>query len=141
MLPLPAGREASSGVGAFVYERHRPECTLLYQLGEQYFRAFEAHLAAQGTDLPAYVEQEFEDYLKCGRLEHGFRRVRCGSCHAEHLVALSCRRRGSCPSCGARRMAESVALLVDEVFPEQPVCQWVLSVPYPLRFCSRVALL
>ena len=43
-------------------------------------------------------------------------------------------------------MAESAALLVDEVFPEQPVPkalaalagqalrQWVLSVPYPLRF-------
>jgi hypothetical protein len=27
--------------------------------------------------LPGYVEQEFEDYLKCGRLEHGFLRVRC----------------------------------------------------------------
>jgi hypothetical protein len=31
-------------------------------------------------------------------------------------------------------MAESAALLVDEVFPAQPVRQWVLSVPYPLRF-------
>ncbi len=102
MLPLPAGREASSGVGAFFYKHHRPERTLLYQLVEQYFPAFEAHLAAQGTDLPAYVEQEFEDYLKCGHLEHGFRRVRCDSCHAEHLVALSCKRRGCCPICGAR---------------------------------------
>ncbi len=36
-------------------------------------------------------------------------------------------------------MAESAALLVDEVLPEQPVRQWVLSVPYPLRslFASR----
>jgi len=48
-------------------------------------------------------------------------RVRCETCHAEHLVAFSCKRRGFCPSCGARRMAESAALLVDEVFPEQPV--------------------
>ncbi len=31
-------------------------------------------------------------------------------------------------------MAESAALLVDEVFPEQPVRQWVLSFPHPLRF-------
>ena len=31
-------------------------------------------------------------------------------------------------------MAESAALLVDEVFPEQAVRQWVLSFPYPLRF-------
>jgi len=30
-------------------------------------------------------------------------------------------------------MAESAALLIDEVFPAQPVRQWVLSVPYPLR--------
>jgi hypothetical protein len=38
-------------------------------------------------------------------------------------------------------MAESAALLVDEVFPEQPVRKWVLSVPYPLRslFASRPA--
>jgi hypothetical protein len=80
------------------------------------------------------VQQEFEAYLKCGRLEHGFLRVRCDTCHAEHLVAFSCKRRGFCPRCGARRMAESAALLVDEVFPEQPVRQWVLSVPYALRF-------
>ncbi len=31
-------------------------------------------------------------------------------------------------------MAESAALLVDEVLPEQPVRQWVLSFPFPLRF-------
>lgn len=31
-------------------------------------------------------------------------------------------------------MAESAALLVDEVLPEQPLRQWVLSFPFPLRF-------
>ena len=31
-------------------------------------------------------------------------------------------------------MAESAAQLVDEVFPEQLVRQWGLSVPYPLLF-------
>jgi hypothetical protein len=32
---------------------------------------------------------------------------------------------------------------VDEVFPEQPVRQWVLSFPYPLRFlfASRPAIM
>jgi len=137
------GRDASSSVGAPVYVRHRPERTLLYQLVQEYYPAFKVHLAAQGRALPGYVEQAFEDYLKCGRLEEGFLRVRCETCHAEHLVAFSCRRRGFCPSCGARRMAESAALLVDEVFPEQPVRQWVLSVPYPLRFlfASRLSLM
>ena len=91
MLPLPAGREASSGVGAPVYTRHRPERTLLYQLVQEYYPAFRAPLAAQGTVLPGYAEQEFEDYLKCGRLEHGFLWV-CGvACYAEHLVAFSCK--------------------------------------------------
>jgi hypothetical protein len=71
MLPLPAGKEASSGAAALGYERHRPERTLLYQLVEEYYPAFKAQLAAQGTELPAYVEREFEAYLECGRLEHG----------------------------------------------------------------------
>jgi hypothetical protein len=49
-------------------------------------------------------------------------------------VAFSCKRRGFCSSCGARRMADSAAHLVDEVLPKRPIRQWVLSVPYPLRF-------
>ena len=48
-------------------------------------------------------------------------------------MAFSCKRRGFCPSCGARRMAESAAYLVDEVIPRVPVRQWVLSFPIPLR--------
>ena len=31
-------------------------------------------------------------------------------------------------------MAESAALLVDEILPHKPLRQWVLSVPFPLRF-------
>ena len=79
-------------------------------------------------------QEEFEAYLKCGRLEEGFLRVRCEQCHAEKLVAFSCKKRGFCPSCGGRRMAESAALLVDEVLPERPLRQWVLSLPHALRF-------
>ena len=90
MLPLPAGREASPGVGAPVYERHRPERTLLYQVVQEYYPALKAHLAAQGAELPAYVQREFEAYRKCGRLEGGFLRVRCETCHGEHRVAFSC---------------------------------------------------
>jgi hypothetical protein len=44
------------------------------------------------------------------------------------------KKRGFCPSCGARRIADSAALLVDEILPHQPMRQWVLSVPFPLRF-------
>jgi len=83
--------------------------------------------------LPAFVVDEFRNYLRCGRLEHGFIRVKCDGCRHEHLVAFSCKRRGFCPSCGARRMIETAAHLVDHVIPDVPVRQWVLSFPWPLR--------
>ena len=31
-------------------------------------------------------------------------------------------------------MADSAAHLVDEVLPKRPIRQWVLSVPFPLRY-------
>jgi ribosomal protein S27E len=117
-----------------VYERHRPEQTLLYQLVEAHYPALVEQLAQQGKSLPEHVHREFEAYLKCGRLEHGFLRVRCDKCHFERLVAFSCKKRGFCPSCGARRMAETAALLADEVFPDVPLRQWVISFPFPLRY-------
>jgi len=64
MLPFSAGREASSGIGAPPYVRHCPERTLLYQIVDEYYPSFKAHLAAQGEALPGYVDQEFEAYLK-----------------------------------------------------------------------------
>ena len=98
-----------------IYERHKPEKTLLHQIIKQYYPEFIEHMAQQSKNLPKYVRAEFEEYLKCGCLEHGFLRVKCASCQHERLVAFSCKRRGFCPSCGARRMAESAALLVDDL--------------------------
>jgi hypothetical protein len=132
-LPSHQNRQAKLN-RASVYARHRPETTLLYQIIQEYWPEFQAELASHGKYLPANVAKEFDEYLKCGMLEHGFLRVRCESCHEEKLVAFSCKRRGFCPSCGARRMADSAALLVDDILPHQPMRQWVLSVPFPLRF-------
>ncbi len=134
MSTVVTTRIARADSGAFRYQRHQPEKTLLYQLVLKHYPDFRRQLAEEGRVLPDYVQREFEDYLKCGRLEHGFLRVRCETCYEKRLVAFSCKRRGFCPSCGARRMAESSALLVDEVFPHQPVRQWVLSFPFQLRF-------
>ncbi len=124
----------AEGDAAPGYECHRPEKTLLYQIIEQHYPKFLSELEAQDRPLPSYVQDEFEAFLECGRLEHGFLRVRCEDCQHEHLVAFSCKRRGFCPSWGARRMAESAALLVDDVFPREPIRQWVLSFPFQLRF-------
>ncbi len=122
MPQITTAGNADVGFCAYRYQRHQAEKTLLYQLVSNYYPAFTEYLAREGKVLPDYVQREFEAYLKCG------------NCQEERLVAFSCKRRGFCPSCGARRMAESAALLVDEVFPHQPVRQWVLSFPFQLRF-------
>jgi hypothetical protein len=81
-------------VGGRRYRQHRPEATLLYQLVEQHYPDFAELMRLQDRSLPAFVKREFEDFLKCGRLEYGFLRVRCSECHTAKLVAFSCKRRG-----------------------------------------------
>jgi len=123
-LPRPV-RRVDTGAPPLLdppgYARHRPEATLLYQLVEQHYPAFRRLRAESGRPLPDYVQEEFEAYLKCGHLEQGFLRVRCEDCHADLLVAFSCKKHGFCPSCGARRMAETAAFLADEGLPERPL--------------------
>jgi hypothetical protein len=99
--------------------------------------------------LVQFVREEFKACLRCGRLDHGFIWAKCTGCRHEYQVAFSaiapasmrssCKRRGWCPSCASRRMAESGARLVDNVLPKAPYRQWVLSFPWPLRmlFAAR----
>jgi hypothetical protein len=63
-----------------------------------------------------------------------FCRVHGAACGTDALVAFSCKGRGVFPSCGARRMAETAAHLVDRVFPDVAVRQWVLALPHRARF-------
>ena len=120
-----------------VYHRRRPEGTPLYRAVQDHVETYLA-LAREGHEddegVPGYVEGEFRRYLECGILAHGFARARCGACGHDFLIAFSCKSRGVCPSCNARRMAETAAHLVDQVFPPLPVRQWVLSVPKRLRY-------
>ena len=89
------------------YRRHEPETTALYSLVEQHGCTLQRHLETHTTSLPAFVLKEFEDYLRCGRLEHGFPRVKCRACLFEHLVAFSCKRRGFCRGRPVRPVARA----------------------------------
>jgi len=89
---------------------------------------------ADGAGLPEFIAREFREFLTCGVLAHGFARVRCGRCALERLVPFSYKGRGFCPSCGGRRMMERAVHLVDNVLPPVPVRQWVLTLPYRLRY-------
>jgi hypothetical protein len=90
-------------------------------------------LRRSGRQVPAVVDREFDGFLTCGVLAHGFARVRCGACGHELLVPFSCKRRGICPSCTARRAEDTAAHLVDNVLPRVPYRQWVFTFPIPIR--------
>ena len=119
------------------YRRREPERTLLHATVRAHWKTFLAEVEERGeagASLPRFVVGEFERYLACGILAHGFARVRCTECGDELLVAFSCKGRGFCPSCTTRRMHDSAAHLVDRVIPYVPVRQWVLSLPRWARF-------
>ena len=84
--------------------------------------------------VPLFVKREFQRFVRCGMLAHGFARFRCAGCGTDRLVAFSCKGGGLCPSCGGRRMTERAAHLIDHVLPHVPVRQWVLSLPFELRY-------
>ncbi len=81
--PAPAARPIP-------YERRRPEETTLYQLVQQHLETFLAQVELEtGSGLPEFVKDEFDAFLECGILAHGFLRLRCGDCAHEKLVAFS----------------------------------------------------
>ena len=83
------GLAPAHALGHATYERHRSEHTLLYQLLiEKHYPTLVEQLDAQGRSLPTHVHQEFEAYLKCGRLEHGFLRVRCATCRQTSTLRI-----------------------------------------------------
>jgi hypothetical protein len=118
------------------YEPRDPSRTVLDTVIADHLETFLASLDADpdATGLPAYVQREFYAYLRCGILAHGFLRLGCDTCPKELLLPFSCKRRGFCPSCAARRMAQTGAHLVACVIPWVPTRQWVVSVPIPLRY-------
>ena len=123
------------------YRRHRPEETVLYQVVQEHLATFleqARERGSHGVGLPQSVESELTAYLDCGILARGFTRLRCVECGNKLLVGFSCKRRGICPSCSARRMHDTAAHLVDRVFPlDVGVRQWVLSLRLRKAGCSH----
>jgi hypothetical protein len=118
------------------WRRREPEGTTLYRVLADHLETFLARANNENTrgPLPRFVVRELRDFLSCGQLSRGFCRVHCDACGKDDLVAFSCKRRGICPSCGARRMIDTAAWLTDHVLPEVPVRQWVLSLPHRVRY-------
>ncbi len=108
--------------------------TPLYRLVRQHAASFIAYTeASTGAELPRSIKDEFDAFLECGILAHGFLRLRCGECGHHKRPAFSCKRRGFCPSCGACWMSQTPVHLVNLVIPHMPVRPWVLSLTTTLQ--------
>jgi hypothetical protein len=131
-----AVRDSAGVRPSSAYLPRAPAESVLYQIVRDDFETFRAAAAHthDGDGLPRFIEKEFRGFLRCGVLAGGFARFRCGGCGLDRLVPFSCKGRAVCSSCGGRRMAERAAHLVEHVFPEVPVRQWVLSLPHRLRY-------
>ena len=132
---MEAAACASPATG-YTYSRREPEKTALFQVLQQHLLTFEQEWTdkSDGRTLPSFVTDELHDFLGCGVLARGFAQLFCKTCHERYVVAWSCKGRGFCPSCGGRRMNAGALTLVDHVLPEVPIRQFVVTVPFPLRF-------
>ena len=120
-----------------VYKPRQPRKTALYQLMEAHYE-----------DVKALWEDRFEKtygrwrgftdhavwrYLDCGIEEAGFARIKCRDCGRERLLTLSCKQRGICPSCDAKRAAAFAAFLQDELLENVGHSMWTFTIPKMLR--------
>lgn len=116
------------------HQRRRPELTPCFKVVNEHLDSFVQARETENRPLPQYVVDEFEAFLKCGIPAYGFLRLKCTCCNEEKVVAFSCKKRGFCASCCAKRQVETAAHLVDNVLPLAPYRQMVLSFPIPLRY-------
>lgn len=116
-----------------IYERHEPEKTLLYKAIARHWPGIVRDYAERDVRIAPHVVSEFDRYLRCGILQHGFLLLTCPFCDEERIVAWSCKCRGFCSPCGSRRMAQKALRLEKEVWPEADARQWVLTFPMQVR--------
>ena len=84
-------RRAPDGAPAH-YERRHPDQTAPYGLVQQLVATFFAQAEdAAGADSPPFVKDEFDAFLECGILAHGFLRLRlrCSGYGHDKLLAFS----------------------------------------------------
>jgi hypothetical protein len=108
---------------------------VLVQVLTEHLERFERATNADGDAHapPRFVLDALRAIAGCSDLSRGFLRFACDRCRAPRIVPFSCKA-SLCPSCGARRMADLAAHAVDRVLPRVPYRQWVVSLPFALRY-------
>ena len=123
---VPAGMPA-------VYRPRDPRKTPLFRLLEAHYEPvklyWEQRFEARYGFFCSFWDRAVARDLDCGIWDNGFARIRCDTCRHEMLVAFSCKQRGLCPSCSAKRGAELGAFLIDHVKEDVAHAQWVFTIP------------
>ena len=103
-------------------------------LVQEHIESFLAQVETEGgAALPEFVKTEFDAFLECGILAHGFLRLRCAECADEKLVRVFLQKARLLPllrrpAHGGNRRPPGRSR-----DPVRPVRQWVMSFPIPLR--------
>jgi hypothetical protein len=113
-------------------QRRQPEQSVLHRAVREGWPGVLAAAEEQGG-FPKRVHEEVRRFLGCGDVRRGFTLAKCEACKESTLIAFSCKSRGWCPCCGARRAHEAEAHLM-EVLPKVGFRQWTLSLPFALRW-------
>ncbi len=122
---------------AGVYRPRHPERTVLYRVLFHHFSRFlseyESRFEREYGYFRPIVKEVVERYLDCGNPKSGFARIRCSDCTEERLVMFSCRTRGICPSCHAKRIEEWGEWMRETLLLDVPHRQIVFTIPKRLR--------
>jgi len=123
------------------YKRREPEKTALYRIVSQYRE--ELPVIWEDRFQPTYgvlrkeVTEALNEYLNCGLLSHGAARAYCDTCKHSMLIAFSCKKRGICPSCSAKRAVVFAEHLYDSVLEKVEHRHVVFSLPKRIRAYFR----
>ena len=122
---------------AGVYRPQHPERTVLYRVLFHYFDRFlteyESRFEREYGYFRPIIKDVVERYLDCGNPRCGFARIRCPDCRQERLVMFSCRTRGFCPSCHAKRIEEWGEWMRETLLLDVAHRQIVFTIPKRLR--------
>jgi hypothetical protein len=95
---------------AGIYRQRHPEHTVFYRVFfyhfERFLREYEDRVEKEYGYFRPVIQDVVEKYLDCGNPMCGFARIRCPDCGEERLLMFSCKTRGFCPSCHAKRREE-----------------------------------
>ena len=130
LVPRPGGYPS-------LYRPRNARASPLYQLLEAYYEdvkaVWEERFEKKYGYWRGFVDTVVARYLDCGVSDAGFARLKCEACGSERLLTLSCKQRGICPSCDAKRAAAFAAFLKDELIENVGHCFWSFTLPKMLR--------